>query len=243
MMKIKHSNSKYVSIKVIGISILISLWVSCKKDNSNTEVNLGYTYFPVRVGEELIYDVDSVYHDPFFGTTSYVHYQIREVVDSVFNDNQGRPTMRIERYRNDSSASFPNWIIYNVWTANRTATTAERFENNIRYVKLIFPVQQGKTWDGNSMNVYDEQDYELTYAHQPEAINSLSFDSVAMVTQINDTAYNILFPKYEFEKFATGVGLIHKYQRQLDYTVNPQTGQLDTSRFLLYEERLVSFKK
>ena len=230
-------NRSYIFHAVIFLLLL----ASCKKDAA-PDVNVGYTYFPDEVGHELIYDVDSTYRDPFFGTTTFIHYQIKEIIDSVFIDNQGRPTMRIERYRNDSSASNPNWIIYNVWTANRTSTTAERFENNIRFIKMIFPVESGKTWDGNSMNVFDEQDYEYTYTAVPEQLNSLSFDSVTMVTQINDTAFNILFPKFEFEKFAAGVGLIHRYNRQLDYTVNGQTGQLDTSRFLLYEERLISYK-
>jgi len=227
---------------IFAMLFVLMFYASCKKDES-PEVDVGYNYFPENVGHELIYDVDSTYRAALVGTTTYRHYRIKGVDDSIIIDNQGRPTLRIERYRNDSSASNPDWVIYNVWTANRTSTTAERFENNIRYIQMISPVESGKTWDGNSMNVLDEQDYEYTYTAVPEQFNQMSFDSVAMVTQINDTAFNILFPKFEFEKFAAGVGLIHRYNRQLDYTINGQTGQLDTSRFLLYEERLVSFKK
>lgn len=228
-------------IKAVVVSVIFIL-SGCTKDGETIQPDLGYNYFPVYNGHEAIYHVDSVYRDPFFGTYSYVSYQVKEITDSVFLDNQGRETFRISRYRNDSLSATPYWYITNVWTANRTTTTAERFENNIRYIRLIFPVVSGKTWNGNSMNNLGEQEYYITSANQQESINSLLFDSVAHIIQFNDTAFNLLFPRYEFEKYAKGAGLMHKYIRQIDYTYNQQTGQFDTSRYLLYEEKLLSYQ-
>ncbi|MBK6642434.1 MAG: hypothetical protein IPG39_15020 [Bacteroidetes bacterium] len=54
--------------------------------------------FPVNVGHEQIYDAVLITKDDFFRCRGYHLLPDQEVVESVFNDNQGRPTQRLERY-------------------------------------------------------------------------------------------------------------------------------------------------
>jgi hypothetical protein len=132
---------------------------SCKKDEP-VYVDAGYDYFPVKIGHTLIYDVDSIVYDDFFVPTRIdtFRFQIREVIESQFTDNSGKPALRIERFKRTNDTL--NWNIANVWVANLTATTAERVENNTRYLKLVFAARAGRTWDGNTYNTDDEQIYE-----------------------------------------------------------------------------------
>ncbi len=226
------------SYKIL-FAILIVAVASCTKENTTVSPNLGYTYFPVNVGHYVIYNVDSIYKDDFSGIVTHGKYMIKEVVESEFIDNAGRTTYRIERYRKDS-INYPDWTIYNVWTANLTPTIAERFENNVRYIKLVFPVVLGKTWNGNSMNSDVEQDYEYIEVNETLTLNNLSFDSVATVLQADDLD-NLAEPRYMEEKYATGVGLIYRKNYIITTKTNPQTGVLDTASYINYTEQVLDY--
>ncbi|HQU99914.1 MAG: hypothetical protein JNK61_06855 [Bacteroidia bacterium] len=210
----------------------------CTKSNIPA-IDFGYNYFPVNINHYIIYDVDSVNKDAFTGLVTHSSYQIKEVIAGVYNDNEGRPTLRIERFRKDTS-TYIDWTIFQVWTANLTTTTAQRFEDNKRYVKLTFPVKENRVWNGNSMNTEDAEDYTYQNVNQPEYFNQLVFDSVLTVLQADDLS-NIISPKYKLEKYASGVGLVYRKKFEVTMHTNPITGNLDTSAFVDYTESILSF--
>lgn len=231
--KINLSNVSYTIVSVVILALL-----SCNKSNEDP-IYAGYDYFPVNTGQFIIYEVDSIKKDAFTGLVTHSKYQIKEVIASTFTDNEGRPTLRIERFRKDTFF-FQDWTIYQVWTANLTSTTAQRFEDNKRYLKLIFPVKNGSTWNGNSMNTDDVEDYAYVEVHEPDIINQLTFDSVLTVLQADDLN-NLITPKYKLEKYATGVGLIYRKKFEVTMKTNPLTGTLDTSDFVDYTERILNY--
>jgi len=185
---------------------------SCKKDAETAPVDLGYEYFPDDIGSYIIYEVDSIAYDDAVKPPDTTRYLLKELVESTFIDNSGRPTLRIERYKKMYNPLVPydsiSWVLSDIWTANRTTTTAEKTEENIRYIKLVFPVVKGKEWNGNSFNTLGQKDYEMISVDQPETIGGISFDSVITVSQFQQ----INFIEYinEEEKFAKHVGLIYK---------------------------------
>ncbi len=191
---------------------------SCKKDKPPV-INFDYGYFPNTVGKYVIYDVDSIYCSSFDYKIDTVRYQLMEVMQSLFPDNLGRPTQRIERYVKMYSDSIPYssmpWTLRNVWMANLTATDAERVENNVRYVKLIFPVVQNNSWNGNAFNTLGSCSYSYTSIDQRTTIadppyTSSIFDSVLTVTQIN--SQTLISDTFCLEQYAKNVGLVYKLQ-------------------------------
>ena len=142
--------------KLIYIISLITLsFGGCKKDSDTTPPFLGYNYFPLNVGSESIYQVDSIgYLGYTYNAITHtveidtIHYQIKEVIESFFTDNEGRQTARIERYKRMTDAQ--PWVIYKVLSANVTVKAAERFEDNVRYFKLVFPPAENEKWKGGS---------------------------------------------------------------------------------------------
>ena len=191
---------------------------SCQKDVV-PPVDLGYGYFPTNVGHFIIYDVVSIEHDNPIDKHDTSLFQIMEVVESTFLDNENRETQRIERYiRNNSTLP---WVIKDIWFSNLTVTTAEKVEENERFVKLTFPVSLGKTWNGNALNSMDVWDYEYTEVDAPYANNDLSFDSTATVLQIDEE--NLVEKNYAIEIFAKNIGMIHKelilLQTEVDGTI------------------------
>lgn len=186
--------------------IILAFLTSCKKDKDLPPADLGYNYYPNNVGHWVSYHVDSVAWNAFDGTVDTFHYQIKEIIESIFTDNQGRPTMRIERYIRQSDTNA--WVIKNVWYANRTASTAERVEENIRYIKLIFPVNLSAVWNGNAYNSLSEQDYTYTTVYKPYSVGIYTFDSSLTVTQKDQATY--IDTDYAIEVYAKHAGLVYK---------------------------------
>lgn len=204
---------KYVtSIFFVLFIIICSTW-SCKKDKAVETVDMGYTYFPEQVGSFVVYDVDSFYYNDFSDHIDTFKFQLKEKIESIFQDNQNRPTMRIERYVRsyDPKIPYPSipWKMRNVWTANRTLTTAERVEGNIRYNRLIFPVSSKSSWNGNAQNTLEPLNYSYLFVDQPRTIGKIAFDSVLQVNQQDET--NLISKKYAIEKYARHIGLTYKH--------------------------------
>jgi hypothetical protein len=202
---------KYV-IPSISVIILFACCVfSCKKEKQQA-VDMGYSYFPDKVGNYIVYDVDSFYYNDFSDHVDTFKFQLKEKVESVFQDNQNRPTMRLERYVRfyDRLNPYPliPWKLRNVWAANVTATTAEKVEENLRYTKLIFPVSSKSNWNGNIQNTDPPLNYSYAFADLPKTIGKFTFDSVLQVNQQDET--NLISKKFYIEKYARHVGLAYK---------------------------------
>lgn len=188
------------------------VFLSCKKEKQPT-IYMGYDYFPNTVGHYVIYQCDSItvntlsINIPPFDTFKY---QIKEVIDSIFPNNQGEPTQRIVRYkRTDTATPWINISISEkVWTGNLLSTMAQRQEDNYKYIKLVFPPQLNETWNGNALNTIGTWNYKYTVLNTPATINGIRFDSTLTVIQQKDSSLQGY--QYYFEQYATGVGLIHK---------------------------------
>ncbi len=200
---------------LFGLIALIGLMgISCKKESS-FPIELKYEYFPTDSAHWVIYDVDSIFFDDFFIPIRIdsSHYQIMEVIESEFLDNQGRPTQRIERYRRLDDTQ--PWHIQQVWFSNRTSTTAEKVEDNLRFIKMVFPMKEGATWNGNVyININDELEYledweyEITNLDEPGSHGPFSFDSTVTINHIDDE--NLIEKKLSREVYAKHVGLVSK---------------------------------
>lgn len=200
---------------------------SCKKDSSPAP-DFGYDYYPVTAGSWIIYDVDSTFYNLFTHQTEFYSFQVKEHIDSILPDNAERAMVRIKRYyRNNSSES---WTIGRVWYAVKTKERVERTEENVKFVKLIFPVRKNKTWNGNAMNSEGELTYKFTSVHTPSTIGGSTFDSTATVLQQADS--NLIQKKYKTETYAKHVGLI--YKEYVDVSV--QDTVIDFSK--PFEERI-----
>ena len=187
------------------ILFTVSLFTFCDKQTLITE-ELFHEYYPIEVGHWIIYDVDAVVYDDFTGEVDTSYYQIKEVFESSFTDDSGNESIRLERYIRDNPDE--NWQIKNVWTSRRLPSRVEKVEENIRYIKLVFPPKVNKTWDGNAYNTKAEQTYRITRSHETLNINGLQLDSVVSVVQADFET--LISKEYKVEKFAKNIGLVYK---------------------------------
>ena len=207
--------------------LLVFVAFSCKKKTEDPP-DVGYAYAPENLGKYIIYDVDSVHYDDFFHDTTYYKYRIKEKLEEVFVDNQGRNAIKLVRYikKYNDTISYDNipWTVKDVWNYTKTATTLEVVEEDVRFTKLVFPVKEEATWNGNANNTIGDWEYTYTYTDRAETINGTAFDNVLMVTQKDDKNKNAIHREYYVEKYAKEIGLVYREIKNLYsnvVTLNP----------------------
>jgi len=211
---------KFVDTKfsmVARYSFIILLFAlcfsSCKKENESKPVDLKFSYFPLTLGHELIYKVTDITIDDTMNIFDTIRYELKERIDSMFIDNSGNKAWRLERY--ERSDSTQPWVIHDVWVTQIVHNQVQQIEENQRYVKIVFPPEINKNWDGNIFNTLGTKTYEISGVDQACSINNFSFDSVLTVVEERDTS---LINKYfTFEQYANHVGLINKEVIEISY--------------------------
>lgn len=225
--------NKFLILFALGFFFNIT---SCKKDDQ-VNVFTGYRYYPTNIGHEIIYNVDSIVKSAFNqGQVDTFHFQVKEVIADTFPDNEGRSTLRIERFKRLTSSD--PWVIYKVWTANVSLSRVEKDEDNNRFIKLIFPPSTSKDWNGNALNNLGEQMYEITDLNVPDTYNGLSFDSTLTVLQ-NDVD-DVIEKSFEQERYATGVGMY--YKKQFNGQYKQAGGGFVLDGYIDYREEIISYK-
>lgn len=212
------------------------LFYSCKEDTIIYPPKVYFNYVPTNIGNTVIYDVDSTYYREFDSTIHVFHFQIMEIIDSTYPDNEGRPTQRIERYKRDSVTG--PWYEHGVWNSTLTSSRFERVEENNRYVKLGFPIHETQTWNGNAYNPLGEEEYYYLSFHEPLTIATFTFDSALVVQQANDN--NFIHRKYGLEKYANHVGRVYKEFIDADKYPSPSNIYV-YKEGVVYKETLYSY--
>jgi hypothetical protein len=191
------------------------LIAGCKKTEELPVLPLS-DYYPLQVGKYITYALDSIVYYTNFNTSAVVKsYQVKHVVDAPVTDAQGRPAFRILRYIR-SNAAAP-WVPDNTFMALSTGNSIEFVENNLRFIKLVSPIRQDYTWQGNkyinttnntSLQYMDAWDYTYDSINVAATVGALTIDSTIKVAQIdNQTSIDRTFSE---EKYAKGIGLVYR---------------------------------
>jgi hypothetical protein len=114
-------------------------------------------------------------------------------------------------------------------------------EENISYVKLVFPTGTGRTWNGNKFNTGEADDYDMTLVGQPYALGDQTFDKTLVVGQEDNQDF-IVYQDKRSEIFAHGVGLIYKETTQLKYCDKPEClGKQQIESGLIWKQSILSY--
>lgn len=197
---------------------LISFVSACKTENA--KVDLGYEYYPAEPGMWVSYAVDSIWHHAD-ATSDTAYYQIKERIDSVFTDDEGRSARRIERFYR--TADDQPWLIKDIWMAAITPRMVEKVEENIRFVKLTFPVKNGAIWNGHSVNELGNWNFSYRDVGTAYSAGGTVFQETATVEQ--EGPINLIQQHKGTEVYARDVGMISKtliyLETDINYTSNP----------------------
>jgi hypothetical protein len=113
----------------------------------------------------------------------------------------------------------------------RTVTNLQVVENDIRFIKLVFPPQTNESWNGNlyvpttgAYTTYAGWNYYFENADTTVVINGQTYNHAAVVSEVNNVS--LISKIVRTEIYAQNVGLV--YQEWENLAKNNVTMPWDT---------------
>lgn len=213
-----------MNIKIFTFLVFIFVLAGCKKQTIEISFETVTSYFPINKNYAITYRYDSTSYNGINNEKTNNTYFVRDVLDSSITDNLGKISFVFKRsIRNKLDTT--KWELLTTYRVSIDSNAIYLTENNLRFIKLVNPIREGYTWNGNSfintnentgLDFYEGWEYTYGKPSEPITINNIPFASSLTVFQKNDTIGNpsdrkqyssILFSK---EIYAKEVGLIYK---------------------------------
>jgi hypothetical protein len=217
--------------------LIASTIQSCTSTSDDFQLDFGREYYPVRVGSSWEYQIDSIIFTPTSQTKSYHSTTlIKEVIADTFIDNSGFTIFRIERFERTAD-SLP-WTIKRVLSSSISNDRAIRTEDNLRFIKMAFPLRKNSTWNGNahfnsnlivnvaseSLEMFKGWKSKIVAVGVADTIDSMKFPEITKI-QLAEFE-NLIELRRGVEKYAKNIGLIYKELWVLDtQCIDKCTGQ------------------
>jgi hypothetical protein len=202
--------------------LLILIICSCNKDNpliTDTPAD----YYPMHVGSYIVYRMDSLKFINVGSRDTIISYHAKEIVDDSITDNLGRLSYRVIRYLSDTSETAP-WTPSIAYMVTPLKGSVEVSENNLRFIKLVTPVQDGISWLGNAyidtksdtspVPYMDGWNYTYNHTGQPFDVlagtiaETVTVNEADEVTGLGDSSYTQTV--YSAEVYGKNIGCIYK---------------------------------
>ncbi len=205
--------------------------MSCVKDEvEEPYVDHTTEYFPLIQGKYIVYAIDSIVIDdaPGGNKKDTATFQIREEITNFQVALSGDTLYYIHRFRRNKPED--NWQLIDLWTASRSSIEAVRTEENLKFRKMTFPLNDGKRWITTSFipsstiiligteNVQAYQDWESEVVAMDVAdqvgIYSFSDGEVMHISQTDTDDEST--KRFVMEKYVRNIGLVSRIDTILD---------------------------
>lgn len=182
-------------------------------------------YFPLELDQPKFYALDSIV---LFNTTRGIVYdtarlEVRETLVERFEAADGTETFRGERW--DRRLPDGEWRFQQTFTMSRSNLRATRNEDNLSFTKLVFPLTEGKRWDGHTafddsrefviggefVSIYQGWNYEYTSTNNQIAAGSAALDYEGAVLIEQDSTDNLIAQNVAYEIYAPNIGLVERF--------------------------------
>ena len=225
--------------KFLPAVLCVLIFASCKKESEDFKTLQISDYAPLTVGKYITYNLDSLVYINFGTVEAHRIYEVKYLVADSLRDALGRKAFRVTRYiRNLPAGTF---VPDNSFMALNTGTGFEFTENNLRFLKLIQPIQDGKTWKGNSAidvsslgsDLQYLFDWDYTYADvdQTKKVGTKDIPNTITINQRDESfnlpvvlpgpgvsnPTNIATRDYSQEIYGKGIGLVYKKFHHFEY--------------------------
>lgn len=194
-------------INLFTLSFIAFYILGCNSETLEPDAERsGLSYFPLSIGLYKTYEIEQINYK-VTGEVDTTRYQLKESVVDSFKNVNNNFTYILHRF-----SKYPDqeqWKLDSVWNARRTPRQAIVIENNIPFVKLIFPLKEMAEWDGNSSNALEEEAYTMIEVNKPFQWRELNYDQSTTVIQ-KDNQDSIIFLDQRKEVYAQDLGLIFK---------------------------------
>ena len=198
------------------LPILILIQTACMTDDNEVEEEImGYNYFPLELGNYRIYEVTEINYTVQEQPDTTVYF-LKELIADTSRDQTGQKIHYIYTYRRDDP--FVSWEKepVTVMVARQTRSNLVITENNISFVRMIFPVKAGKSWDGNAFNTFEAMFYH--YISEDIQSGSAATGSGNRIRVIRrDYDDGVIRRDVCFEIYAENTGMVYRESSALEY--------------------------
>lgn len=178
---------------------------------------MGYGYYPLVIGDYRIYNVTDIRFKNDVGDTA--RFQLQERIDTSFYDQTNTLNYKVVRsVRPDENSP---WVDDSVLVLTKSETSLLLTQDNTKYVKLVFPVKNGKTWAGDAfnsrkVNLNEKEPYTYTKAGEAYQVSGQRFPNTVTVIQGSPTK-NLVQLDDRKEVYAHGVGRVYRLYNRVVY--------------------------
>lgn len=197
-------------------------FLACDEETAEPRADKGYDYFPLAIDQEWLFEMDSIVLRPEVGGIFYdsMRLDVREVLVDTLRDQENQLWYRGERY--DRRAGSTDWRFRQTFLLGRDDSRALRQEDNLEFVKLVFPLRDNQSWDGHaSFNQYREievggqpvqifADWNYNYLQigEPGTYGDQNYDDQALIEGADYE--NLLNRRLSLEAYVRGLGLVYR---------------------------------
>ncbi len=236
----------YLALLLTGLSAIV--FTACKKTEPSVYAASPLTtyYMPLAIGKYITYRMDSLTYYYFGQSDTISSYLAKDIVEDSLTDGSGRKAWLVNRYLSDTAGLSP-WVPTESYTVTPTGRTIEVLENNLRFIKLKYPMSEGDSWSGNSYlpkNPYQDEflfssqtninpnqwTYVYQHVNQPVTIGNQTYDSASSILEVNDSSgipiIDTVFASktYWSETYAKNTGMIQRQTIIWEYQPEPPDG-------------------
>ncbi|MBL3657305.1 hypothetical protein [Fulvivirga sediminis] len=222
--------------------LIFIVFAACRSEDADPDNSrLGLDFYPIEVGTFQVYQVDRIDYR-ITGEIERSSYELKvEVVDSFYNQTGTLTYITHQSKRSDKNT---DWQFSTAWPVRITPYQIVQTEDNIPYIKLSLPIENGKEWDGNASNTYEEDIYKM------DSINSLyitplsdTINSTLTVIQSDNQDFTVQQDR-RYEIYARSIGLVYKEDISLQYCTDPKCiGQQQVIEGKEYRQYLIDYGK
>lgn len=231
-----------ILIVLTGVLVVAA---SCRKSINYTSTSdysgqLTDFYMPLEIGKFAIYRLDSL-NFYFYGQMDTItSYLAKDSIEDTIIDGTGQRAWVVTRYLTDT-AGLTGWSPNMTYTVTPSTQRIEVTEDNLRFIKLAWPISQGFSWLGNSylpynpyQDFFDYSDdehlslgtwnYTYQQVDQPDTAGGLAYDSTLTILQANDSVNvpitdptSFASRTYWSETYAKHIGLVYRHTEMWEY--------------------------
>ena len=181
-------------------------------------------------GHFIVYDVDSIIFNDFTKTIDTFSLQLKDEIGDEFTDDEGRTSYYVNRYRR-ATKNAP-WEVDHIYYITQDNFKLEWKEDNLRFIKMVYPVKLNKKWKGNTylptqtnteISWMDDWDYQYDDVLVSFNTSSKSYKNCHIINHADFTEGSPENPNafsartYSKEVFSKNVGMVYREITRWEY--------------------------
>lgn len=210
----------------------IFIFTSCQNDPEEPkDITFGQSFYPIEEGRFQTFLVKQTRY-ALNETPVTVTYQLKEVIGDEFEGENGEKVNEVLRYVRLNGLEV--FRLDSVFSVRKDENVVVKMEHNIPYVKVDFPVEEGKVWNGNLFNARPARNFLAQEVSAAKALGDNSFSNTFTVIESQDSS--LVDKNLRYEVYADEVGMIYKRTEALIYCSQPDCfGQKIIERGIISE--------